>query len=60
MIRFCVWEYDKEKQCYYTECNDTKISVNDYIGSYCTCCGRRIYFPNICFNFERKKIMYAN
>lgn len=60
MIGFCAWTYDKEGQCYHTGCNNTEIDMHDYIDKYCTCCGRRIYYPQVMFKFERKPIAYAN
>ncbi len=42
MIGYCAWTYDKDGKCYHTGCNNTEIDIHDYIGDYCTCCGRKI------------------
>lgn len=45
MIGYCIWLYDINKKCYTTGCCNQEISEDDYIGRYCTCCGKKIIVP---------------
>ena len=42
---YCIWLYDINNKCYTTGCCNQEISEHDYIGKYCTCCGKQIIVP---------------
>ena len=42
---YCIWFYDINNKCYTTGCYNQEISEYDYIGKYCTCCGKKIIVP---------------
>lgn len=45
MIGYCIWIYDINNKCYTTGCCNQEIDEHDYIGKYCTCCGKKIVAP---------------
>lgn len=47
MINYCIWFYDINNKCYKTGCCNQEISEDDYIGKYCTCCGKKIFVPTL-------------
>ena len=42
---YCIWIYNKAGQYYTTSCCNQEIDEHDYIGKYCTCCGKKIVVP---------------
>ena len=42
---YCIWLYDINNKCYTTGCCNQEISKDNYIGKYCTCCGKKIIVP---------------
>ena len=42
---YCIWLYNKAGQYYVTSCCNQEIDEHDYIGKYCTCCGKKIFVP---------------
>ena len=42
---YCIWIYNKAGQYYITSCCNQEIDEHDYIGKYCTCCGKKIFVP---------------
>ena len=42
---YCIWIYNKAGQYYITSCCNQEIDEHDYIGKYCTCCGKKIIVP---------------
>ena len=42
---YCIWIYNKAGQYYITSCCNQEIDEHDYIGKYCTCCGKKIVVP---------------
>ena len=42
---YCIWIYNKAGQYYTTSCCNQEIDEHDYIGKYCTCCGKKIIVP---------------
>lgn len=42
---YCIWFYNKAGQYYTTSCCNQEIDEHDYIGKYCTCCGKKIVVP---------------
>ena len=42
---YCIWIYNKAGQYYVTSCCNQEIDEHDYIGKYCTCCGKKIFVP---------------
>ena len=42
---YCIWIYNKAGQYYTTSCCNQEIDEHDYIGKYCTCCGKKIVIP---------------
>ena len=42
---YCIWIYNKAGQYYTTSYCNQEIDEYDYIGKYCTCCGKKIFVP---------------
>ena len=42
---YCIWLYHKTGQYYTTSYCNQEIDEYDYIGKYCTCCGKKIVMP---------------
>ena len=51
---YCIWFYDKAGQYYVTSCCNQEISEHDYIGKYCTCCGKKIVGPIVQYSYNYK------
>ena len=63
MIGYCIWFYNKAGQYYVTSCCNQEISEHDYIGKYCTCCGKKIVVPIVQYSYNYKskgELSYAN
>ena len=43
----CMWTYDRQRRCYNTGCTGIQIDTSNYIGAYCTCCGRKIVIGHL-------------
>lgn len=58
----CVWFYNKAGQYYVTSCCNQEIDEHDYIGTYCTCCGRKIIVPIVQYDcgYKKEEFNYAN
>ena len=54
MIGYCIWFYNKTGQYYVTSCCNQEISEHDYIGKYCTCCGKKIVVPIVQYSYNYK------
>ena len=54
MIGYCIWLYDVNNKCYITGCCNQDISEHDYIGKYCTCCGKKIVVPIVQYSYNYK------
>lgn len=63
MIGYCIWFYDINNKCYTTGCCNQEISEHNYIGKYCTCCGKKIIVPIVQHSYDYKpkgELSYAN
>ena len=54
MIGYCIWFYNKAGQYQVTSCCNQEISAHDYIGKYCTCCGKKIVVPIVQYSYNYK------
>ena len=60
---YCIWFYNKAVQYYVTSCCNQEISEANYIGKYCTCCGKKIVVPVVQHSYHYKQkgeLSYAN
>ena len=60
---YCIWLYDINNKCYTTGCCNQEINEDNYIGKYCTCCGKKIAVPIVqrSYNYKSKgELYYAN
>ena len=60
---YCIWIYNKAVQYYTTSYCNQEIDEYDYIGKYCTCCGKKIVMPIVqnSYDYESKgELSYAN
>ena len=51
---YCIWLYNKAGQYYITSCCNQEIDEHDYIGKYCTCCGKKIVIPIVQHSYDYK------
>ena len=56
---YCIWIYDINNKCYITGCCNQEISEDNYIGKYCTCCGKKIVVPVVDYK-QKGGLAYAN
>ena len=49
---YCIWFYNKAGQYYVTSCCNQEISEDNYIGKYCTCCGKKIVVPVVQHSYD--------
>ena len=49
---YCIWFYDINNKCYTTGCCNQEISEDNYIGKYCTCCGKKIAIPVVQHSYD--------
>lgn len=60
---YCIWIYHKAGQYYVTNYCNQEIDEHDYIGKYCTCCGKKIVVPIVQHSYDYKpkgELSYAN
>ena len=60
---YCIQIYNKAGQYYTTSCCNKEIDEYDYIGKYCTCCGKKIVVPIVHHSYDYKskgEFPYAN
>lgn len=58
---YCIWFYNKAGQYYTTSCFNQEI--DNYMGKYCTCCGKKIVIPIVQHSYDYKskgELSYAN
>ena len=56
---YCIWIYNINNKCYITGCCNQEISEDNYIGKYCTCCGKKIVVPVVDYK-QKGSLAYAN
>ena len=51
---YCIQIYNKAGQYYTTSCCNKEIDEYDYIGKYCTCCGKKIVMSIVQHSYDYK------